>query len=63
MKLLSEYLDCQIHNSFNEFNRELNTDENKEYRRGFRAGVLFSQLLLKSNIGNMNDAITEQATD
>ena len=63
MKSLSDYLDDQVQNSFDEFNREIATDENKDYRRGFRAGVLFSYLHIKSNIGNMTDASTEQPTD
>jgi hypothetical protein len=60
MKSLSEFLDFHVQHSFEEFQQELSTDENKDYRRGFRAGVLFSYLYIKSNIRNMDDASTEQ---
>ncbi len=63
MKSLTDYLDRHVQNSFDEFNRELSTDENKDYRRGFRAGVLFSYLHIKSNIGNLDHASTEQPSD
>lgn len=63
MKSLTDYLDRHVQNSFDEFNHELSTDENKDYRRGFRAGVLFSYLHIKSNIGNLDHASTEQPTD
>jgi hypothetical protein len=60
MKSLSEFLDFHAQHSFEEFQQELSTDENKDYRRGFRAGVLFSYLHIKSNIRNMDAASTEQ---
>lgn len=60
---LKNYLDLVIGDAHETFQQELSTDENKDYRRGFRAGVLFSYLHIKSNIGNLDDAITEQPTD
>ncbi len=46
-----------------EFTQELNTDENKDYRRGYRAGVLFSLLLIKSNLGMIDNVAAEHSTD
>ncbi len=66
MKSLSEieeYLDMNVRSSNEEFQREISTDENKDYRRGFRAGVLFAFLHAKSNIRTMTDAAPEQRTD
>ena len=58
-KLLSKYVD----ESRKTFHDELSTDENKDYRRGFRAGVLFAFLQIKSDIGNMADDISQRNTD
>lgn len=58
-----EYLDMNVRSANEEFQREISTDENKDYRRGFRAGVLFAFLHMRSNIGNGNHAATEQPTD
>lgn len=63
MKEFEEYLDMNVRSSNEEFQREISTDENKDYRRGFRAGVLFAFLHMRSNIGSMKDAATEQRTD
>lgn len=45
------------------FQDEIATDENKDYRRGFRAGVFFSFLQMKSDIGNIEDVAAERSTD
>lgn len=45
------------------FHEEISTEENKDYRRGFRAGVFFAFLQMKSDIGSMDDAAAEQPTD
>ena len=63
MKLLNEFLDVHTNSAMEEFEQEISTDENKDYRRGFRAGVLFSYLHMKSHIKDFNDAATEQSTD
>lgn len=60
---LNLYVNQQVQSAMNTFNEELSTDENKDYRRGYRAGVLFAYLHIKSNIGNLTDASTEQPTD
>lgn len=60
---IETYIDSQVNKARKIFDEELSTDENKDYRRGFRAGLLVAYLQLKSNIGNLNDAITEQSTD
>lgn len=60
---VNEYLDMNVRSSNEEFQREISTDENKDYRRGFRAGVLFAFLHMRANIGNGNHAATEQPTD
>ena len=38
-----------------EFNKELETDENKDYRRGFRAGALFGLIELQRVIKDYED--------
>lgn len=60
---IDEYLDINIQMAMDAFEREISTDENKDYRRGFRAGVLFAYLHAKSSIGNFDDATIEQPTD
>ena len=60
---IEEYLDINMRSANEEFQREISTDENRDYRRGFRAGVLFAFLNIKSNIGNLNDVTTEQSTN
>ena len=63
MKQLNEFLDIHTNAAMEEFEQEISTDENKDYRRGFRAGVLFSYLHMKSHIRNLDDVATEQSTD
>jgi len=63
MKQLNEFIDVHTNAAMEEFEQEISTDENKDYRRGFRAGVLFSYLHMKSHIRNLDDASTEQPTD
>lgn len=57
------YLDHHTMEASQAFHGEISTEENKDYRRGFRAGVLFTLLQLKSDIGSMDDAAAEQPTD
>ena len=55
-RMLNEKIDI-FRESFHE---ELSTDENKDYRRGFRAGVLFAHLQIKSDLGNIPDAFNQR---
>lgn len=57
-----EFIEYHSQAAWNDFQSELSTDENKDYRRGFKAGYLFSMLMIKSNLGK-EDATTEQPTD
>jgi hypothetical protein len=59
MKSLSDYIALHIDEAADAFEREISTDENKDYRRGFRAGVLFSYLHIKSNIGSLDTTAIE----
>ena len=59
MKQLNEFLDIHTNAAMEEFEQEISTDENRDYRRGFRAGVLFSYLHMKSHIRDLDDAPTE----
>lgn len=59
---IEEYLDMNVRSANQAFQDEINTDENKDYRRGFRAGVLFAYLHIQANIGNLDDATTQQPT-
>lgn len=54
MKIFNEYLGAQVKIASDEFGKEISTDENRDYRRGYRAGVLFSLLQIKSSMGNFN---------
>lgn len=63
MKQLNEFLDIQTNAAMEDFEHEISTDENKDYRRGFRAGVLFSYLNMKSQMKDFEDAATQQPTD
>lgn len=63
MKQLNEFLDVHTNAAMEEFEQEISTDENKDYRRGFRAGVLFSYLHMKSQLKDFDDAATERTTD
>ncbi len=38
-----------------EFMKEIDTEENKDYRRGFKAGLLCSHLYIKSQVSNIRD--------
>lgn len=59
MKRLNEFLDVHTNAAMEEFEQEISTDENKDYRRGFRAGVLFSYLHMKSQLKDLDDAVIE----
>ena len=63
MKQLNEFLDVHTNAAMEEFEQEISTDENKDYRRGFRAGVLFSYLHMKSQLKDLDDAATQRTTD
>lgn len=52
---INDYLDVHTSIASDEFHREISTDENKDYRRGFRAGVLFAYLHARSNIGSIEE--------
>lgn len=34
---------------------ELNSDENRDYRRGFKAGILCATLRFKANLGDIEE--------
>jgi hypothetical protein len=48
-KLLNEICNAD----WNEFTREISTDENKDYRRGFKAGALFSALKIRHVLNHL----------
>ena len=52
---------CQ--DNWKDFLAELESDENKDYRRGFKAGILCSHLQLKADLKEYIDAITERKPD
>ncbi len=58
---INKLLSLHIDDAECDFDNELNTDENKDYRRGFRAGVLFSFLRMKADIGDMNASIIKSS--
>jgi hypothetical protein len=60
---VKKFLDSNANEAGMAFHDEIATDENKDYRRGFRAGVFFAFLQMKSDIGNIEDAATQRPTD
>lgn len=52
---ISDYLNNSTRQALSEFQSEISTDENKDYRRGFRAGVLFAYLHTKANVGSIEE--------
>ena len=60
---MERFLERGTKEIWDEFMAEINTDENKDYKRGFKAGLLCSHLYIKSHIGKFKDAATEQPTD
>lgn len=60
---MKKFLDRNANEAGMAFHDEIATDENKDYRRGFRAGVFFAFLQMKSDIGTIQDASPEQSTD
>jgi hypothetical protein len=59
---IKNFLDKGSKECWDEFITEINTDENKDYRRGFKAGLLCSHLYIKSKIGELNDMPLEHQT-
>jgi hypothetical protein len=49
-KHILDYLNDDVDIAWKLFNEEINTDENKDYRRGFRAGILCAFLQTKVNV-------------
>ena len=49
-KRINEFLTELIKITGKNFDDELSTDENADYRRGFLAGTLYAQLQLKAEI-------------
>lgn len=60
---LTDFMTLNTMKAGEAFHEEISTEENKDYRRGFRAGVFFAFLQMNYDIGNMDDAATEQSTD
>ncbi len=56
---LDDILNENIKAASDSFLGEISTDENKDYRRGFRAGVLFSFLKIKAGIGDISQLSAE----
>lgn len=46
-KDIIEHLSAEVMVAWRMFNEEISTDENKDYRRGFRAGILCALLQTK----------------
>ncbi len=62
MKSLNEIEDFLDDNTIHwgkAFHAEINTEENKDYRRGFLAGVYFAFLRMQAEIGGSDDAAIE----
>lgn len=46
-----------------QFTKEISTDENKDYRRGFKAGVLMALLTQRACVGELLNAVDQQPAD
>lgn len=60
---LTDFMTLNTMEAGKAFHEEISTDENKDYRRGFRAGVFFAFLQMNADIRSMEDAATEQCPD
>lgn len=56
---MDDYLTDQRGMAEETFGKELATDENKDYRRGFRAGVLFAYLSTQAHLRGEPNAASE----
>lgn len=56
---LERFLDQETKECWDEFMSEINTDENKDYRRGFKAGLLCSHLYVKSHLSKLKESSTD----
>jgi hypothetical protein len=52
---LTDSLQDAVKHSMDDFMAELSTDENKDYRRGFKAGALFSFLHMRAQLSDIKD--------
>lgn len=62
MKLMDEiydYISYKVGCADDDFRKEISTEENKDYRRGFRAGVLFSYLRMKADMKDFDEQCKE----
>ena len=59
LRKVIEHLDLQADMATVIFTDEISTDENRDYRRGFRAGVLYAYLELKSEVRTIANAAAE----
>ncbi len=54
---IKDFLQDGASKCWEEFMVEIDTDENKDYRRGFKAGLLCSHLYIKSKICDIKNAV------
>lgn len=59
---LNQFINARVYDARIDFDSEMSMEENKDYRKGFRAGVLFSYLRMKADIGDL-DAAVKQSLD
>jgi hypothetical protein len=58
LKQIKAMLEVQTTECWKEFWAEIKTDENADYRRGFKAGILLANLHLKAEIMYLSDDFT-----
>lgn len=56
---LEKFMDKGTKECWDEFMVEINTDENKDYRRGFKAGLLCSHLYIKSHLNKFKEGSSD----
>ncbi len=52
---IKSYLKRNSDLAFDVFSDELSTDENKDYRRGFRAGILCAFLQIQAEVAELDN--------
>lgn len=54
-----KWLSEKINDMWHDFQLEMNQEENKDYRRGFRAGCLFAALQIRDDLNKQQEMINE----
>ncbi len=59
MKEFKSLLGADIETAWNAFSSEISTDENRDYRRGFKAGLLVGRLQIRADFSELEDIYSQ----